>query len=212
MRIVMAELSHRTKNQLAVIMAMVRLSGHKTTDATVLQSEFIQRLQSLSASHDLLVSDDWTGASLEELIRAVLKPFIGHSPDAFECWGPSVTINAVAVQNLGLALHELATNSVKYGALSTPEGHVRATWSFEPDNVGQPRLYLHWTERDGPPVEQPATKGFGHVVIERVAADALNADVAYEFAKEGVRWSIAIPMDFVVRASKVQPPLAKACA
>jgi two-component sensor histidine kinase len=204
---VMRELSHRTKNQLAVIMAMVRLTENSTTNAAVLQSELIERLQSLSASHDLLVAEDWTGASLEGIVRAVLQPFVGSSSDVLECGGPSVTVNAVAVQNLGLALHELATNAAKYGALSTPGGRVRLIWSFEPDEKGQRRLILDWSERNGPPVQRPTIKGFGHVVIERFAPQALNADVVYEFPKEGVHWTIAIPSDFVVRSCAV--PLAK---
>ena len=212
MRVVMAELSHRTKNQLAVIMAMVRLTASSTTDAVVMQSELIQRLQSLSASHDLLVSDGWTGAPLEEIVHAVLQPFVGSSPESLECWGPSVTVNAVAVQNVGLALHELATNASKYGALSTLDGRVRLTWSFETDGKGQRRLILDWSERNGPPVQQPTIKGFGHVVIERVAPEALNADLVYEFSREGVHWAMAIPTDFVVSACSELPVLAQACA
>ena len=205
LRVVMRELSHRTKNLLAVIIAMVRQTARSSNDVAVLQSELIQRLQSLSASHDLLVAEDWAGASLEELIRAVLQPFIGTS-DALVCEGPKVVVNATAAQNLGLALHELATNAAKYGALSTPTGQVCITWAIEPaENGAEPasgdtsRLRLAWAERHGPPVAPPRIKGFGRVVIERVAAQALSATVDYEFPPEGVRWSIAMPMSFVVR-------------
>jgi len=204
LRMVMRELSHRTKNLLAVIIAMVRQTAHSSTDVAVLQSQLIQRLQSLSASHDLLIAEDWTGASLEELIRAVLQPFIGSSSEAVECQGQSAFVNATAAQNLGLVLHELATNAAKYGALSTPAGRVRVTWSFEPDTSGALRLFVRWAERGGPNVLQPSVKGFGHVVIERVTGQALNADVTYEFPAEGVRWSIGIPLDFVVRWRSVE--------
>ena len=196
---VMRELSHRTKNLLAVIVAMVRQTARSTTDVAALQSQLIQRLHSLSASHDLLVAEDWTGASLEELIHAVLQPFIGNSSEAVVCRGQPVFVNATAAQNLGLALHELATNAAKYGALSTSAGRVRVTWGFEPDDSGTLRLVLRWEERGGPKVEPPAIKGFGHVVIERVAGQALNASVSYDFPPEGVRWSIAMPLEFVVR-------------
>ncbi len=203
-RVVMRELSHRTKNLLAVIMAMVRQTARTSTDVAVLQSELIQRLQSLSASHDLLVAEDWAGASIEELIRAVLQPFIGSESAALECEGPRVFVNATAAQNLGLALHELATNAAKYGALSTTEGRVRVTWSIAPGADGKPRLNLIWRERGGPAVTAPAVKGFGHVVIERVVAQALNASVTYEFPREGVCWSIGIPSEFVVRFHSAQ--------
>jgi two-component sensor histidine kinase len=206
LRMVMRELSHRTKNLLAVIVAMVRQTARTSTDVTVLQSQLIQRLQSLSASHDLLVAEDWTGASLEELIRAVLQPFIGNSSEALECRGQSVFVNATAAQNLGLALHELATNAAKYGALSTSAGRVRVTWNFEPDATGTLRLVLRWEERRGPRVAPPTIKGFGHVVIERVVGQALSANVEYVFEPEGVRWSIAVPLEFVVRWRSANEP------
>ena len=198
LRVVMRELSHRTKNLLAVIMAMVRQTTRTTTDVGELQSQLIQRLQSLSASHDLLVAEDWAGASVEELIRAVLQPFIGSSKEALECRGPRVFVNATAAQNLGLALHELATNAAKYGALSVPAGRVEVDWSFGVDAEGDRRLTIEWSEHGGPAVRPATDKGFGHVVIERVASQALNAPVTYEFPREGVRWTIAIPSDFVV--------------
>jgi PAS domain S-box-containing protein len=199
LRMVMRELSHRTKNLLAVIVAMVRQTARTSTDVAVLQSHLIQRLQSLSASHDLLVAEDWTGASLEELIRAVLQPFTGNAEDALECIGQPVFVNATAAQNLGLALHELATNAAKYGALSISSGRVQVSWGFENDSEGVRRLVVHWSERNGPRVTPPTVKGFGHVVIERVVGQALSANVDYQFPPEGVRWSIAMPLDFVVR-------------
>lgn len=199
LRMVMRELSHRTKNLLAVIVAMVRQTARKSTDVAVLQSQLIQRLQSLSASHDLLVAEDWTGASLEELVRAVLQPFTGNAADAVECKGLPVFVNATAAQNLGLALHELATNAAKYGALSTSAGRLRVEWSFETDAEGQQRLVLHWKEHNGPRVSPPSVKGFGHVVIERVVGQALSAKVDYRFDPDGVSWTIAMPLEFVVR-------------
>jgi PAS domain S-box-containing protein len=204
LRTVMRELSHRTKNLLAVIVAMVRQTARGSTDVAVLQSQLIQRLQSLSASHDLLVAEDWTGASLEELIRAVLQPFTGNSEESLECIGPVVFINATAAQNLGLALHELATNAAKYGALSISTGRVHVKWGFELDDAGARRLVVQWTEHNGPRVTQPTVKGFGHVVIERVVGQALSATVAYQFNPEGVHWSIAMPLDFIVRWRSAQ--------
>jgi PAS domain S-box-containing protein len=210
LRMVMRELSHRTKNLLAVIVAMVRQTARTSTDVAVLQSQLIQRLQSLSASHDLLVAEDWTGASLEELVRAVLQPFTGSVADALECSGLPVFINATAAQNLGLALHELATNAAKYGALSTNAGRVRVEWDFENDSEGVRRLVVHWIESNGPRVSAPKVKGFGHVVIERVVGQALSAKVEYQFPPEGVRWSIAMPLDFVVRWRSAEPEAASA--
>lgn len=210
LRVVMRELSHRTKNLLAVIMAMVRQTARTSTDVAVLQTQLIQRLQSMSASHDLLVAEDWAGASIEELVRAVLQPFIGEEAAALECNGPRVFVNATAAQNLGLALHELATNASKYGALSTSAGKVRMNWSFVVDGNGERRLLIGWTEHGGPEVGPVNKKGFGHVVIERVAAQALSAPVTYEFPREGVRWSISLPSEFVVRWRSEQAEIADA--
>ena len=90
-------------------------------------------------------------------------------------------------------------NAAKYGALSTSAGRLQISWGFEPDVEGTLRLVLRWEERGGPKVVPATTKGFGHVVIERVVGQALSAHVGYEFPPEGVRWSIALPLDFVVR-------------
>ena len=193
LRVVMRELSHRTKNLLAVIMAMVRQTTRTTTDVGELQSQLIQRLQSLSASHDLLVAEDWAGASVEELIRAVLQPFIGSSKEALECRGPRVFVNATAAQNLGLALHELATNAAKYGALSVSAGRVEVDWSFGVDAEGDRRLTIEWSEHGGPAVRPATDKGFGHVVIERVASQALNAPVTYEFPRKACAGQLRYP-------------------
>jgi len=199
LRVVMRELSHRTKNLLAVIMAMVRQTARASNDVHVLQSELIQRLQSMSASHDLLVAQDWAGASVEQLVHAVLQPFIGNETTALDCEGPTAIVNATAAQNLGLALHELATNAAKYGALSDTKGQVKVRWELQTEGPDAPRLTIDWMELGGPPVEPPKHKGFGHVVIERVAAQALNTKVRYEFPSDGVRWSIVVPADFIVR-------------
>lgn len=212
MYVVMRELSHRTKNLLAVIVSMVRQTAESATDAVTMHAQLLERLQSLSASHDLLVAEDWTGAPLDELARAVMQPFVGSSSDAFDCSGPSVTVNAIAVQNLGLALHELATNAAKYGALSTPAGRVRLAWSLGPDSRGERRLIIDWSEHDGPAVSPPKVAGFGHVVIECVAAQALDADVTYAFPSDGVRWSISIPAEFIVEKCGSQSASAQAAA
>ena len=108
-------------------------------------------------------------------------------------------LGARAAVALSLVLNELATNAAKYGALSTSAGRLRITWAFEPDAEGTLRLVLRWEERGGPRVVPATVKGFGHVVIERVVGQALSATVDYEFPPEGVRWSIALPLDFVVR-------------
>jgi PAS domain S-box-containing protein len=203
LRLVMRELSHRTKNLLAVIVSMVRQTARNSSDIDSFQQRLSQRLQALAASQDLLVAEDWAGASLEALVQSVLRPFVEEPGVAIKVDGPHAFLNATAVQNIALALHELATNAAKYGALSRPTGQVSISWSYAADDSGEPRLRLVWQERGGPLVDAPTAKGFGHVVIERVAAQALNGEVKYTFAPEGVEWSILIPPEFAAPRRRV---------
>jgi two-component sensor histidine kinase len=152
----------------------------------------------MSVSHDLLVGEDWAGASLRKLVRALLAPFIDDARRAIDISGPDVFVTTTAAQNLGLALHELATNAAKYGALSTPAGRVGVTWSLDVGDAQARSLRIVWAEHGGPRVTPPKAKGFGHVVVERVVAQALNAAVDYDFREDGVVWAISVPSEFVV--------------
>lgn len=198
MRLVTRELSHRTKNLLAVIVSMVRQTARLCTDVEAFQDELVQRLHAMSASHDLLVAEDWAGASLRQLINAVLEPFGGSFVNVVEADGPETFLNAHAIQNLALALHELATNAVKYGAMSVPSGRVNITWGLAGDGDKGTRLKFTWAESGGPPVKRPQRTGFGHIVVQRVIGRALEADVSYQFAEPGVIWSISMPTEVVM--------------
>ena len=166
----------------------------------MLQSQLIQRLQSLSASHDLLVAEDWTGASLEELIRAVLQPFIGNSSEALDMpraarvrqrdGGAEPRPRAARARHQRRQVRrpvDVGRPRARHVGDSSPTTAARCVWCFAGRNAAARKF------------EPPAIKGFGHVVIERVAGQALNANVTYEFPPEGVRWSIAMPLEFVVR-------------
>jgi PAS domain S-box-containing protein len=202
LRVVMRELSHRTKNLLAVILAMVRQTGRTTTSVERFQTELTERVRALSASHDLLVAQDWRGADLHELVRAVLQPFGGAgSKLSIGEHSPRLTVDATAAQNLVLALHELAANASKFGALSTDEGRVGVMWGISTDEHGDSTLEICWLETGGPVVTPPKSKGFGHVVLERVATQALSAKTSYDFDPSGVRWKISIPAKFLVAES-----------
>ena len=198
MRLVTRELSHRTKNLLAVIMSMVRQTARLSNSVDTFQEEFVQRLHAMSASHDLLVAEDWAGASLKELIDAVLQPFGGNCAGAVEAQGPDTFLNAHAVQNIAMALHELATNATKYGAMSVPSGRVAISWNVAEEGEHGRRLKFTWAESGGPPVKRPQRTGFGHIVVERVIRRALEADVSYRFEPKGVVWSISMPAALVM--------------
>jgi PAS domain S-box-containing protein len=199
LRLVMRELSHRSKNLLAVIQAMARQTARSSNDLDEFERNYSQRLQALSASHDLLVNQNWHGAPLGDLLRSILSPFDDDVADRIELIGPSLFVTPTAAQNLALSIHELATNASKYGALSVPTGRVTIEWHVEKSEDGQERLALNWKEVDGPIVEAPKRRGFGHIVINRMIAQALDAEVDLEFAPEGVSWTLQMPAAVIVK-------------
>ena len=154
LRTVMHELSHRSKNLLSVIQAMAQQTARLSPSVDAFLDRFIGRVQGLAASQDLLVHQNWTGVSLDELVRQQLQAFGGRDAGRIEADGPPLYVAPDAAQTLGLALHELATNASKYGALSVPGGSVTVQWNIEPGS-GAPRFRMSWRERGGPSVETP---------------------------------------------------------
>ncbi|MDB5650350.1 MAG: hypothetical protein JWL62_1870, partial [Hyphomicrobiales bacterium] len=184
-RTLMHELAHRSKNLLTVIQVMARRSAAPGLSSQDFVESFVERLSGIAQSHDLLARDDWRGISIHELMASQ----VGHLDDGlstrFRISGPDVVLTAVAAQNLGMALHELATNAAKYGALSCQAGLVTVEWRFMPEGE-RTRLQLTWTERGGPPVTAPKRRGFGRLVIETIAGRALSGRVNLTFDPEGV--------------------------
>ncbi len=194
-RFVMRELSHRSKNLLAIVQAMARQTARATSDYKEFQERFADRISSLARSHDLLVHHDWNGIAISELIKTQLAPFIDADGNRLSVEGPSLVLKPEAAQTIGMALHELATNASKYGALSAPAGRVEVKWRRETDAEGAPRLEVHWREIGGPPVEKPARAGFGHNVVEGMVAASLNGKAQLSWNREGVVWSLDVPAD-----------------
>ena len=192
--LIMRELSHRAKNLLSVILAMARQTGRESSNLAEFQDSFAARVQALAAAHDLLVSEGWSGASLRHIVQAQLAPF-AHA--RVEIAGADVFVAPEVVQNLGLALHELATNATKHGALSTDDGKVRIEWTYHGEGESR-RLRLTWSESGGPVVRKPARHGFGRTVLERVTIVALGGKGALDFAASGVVWSCEIDQQFIV--------------
>ncbi|MGB6948476.1 MAG: HWE histidine kinase domain-containing protein [Methyloceanibacter sp.] len=189
LRLLLRELTHRSKNLLAVIHAIARQTASRTRSIEDFLQRFSARLVAIGCSQDLLVADDWHGSSLRTLVEQQLS---GHA-DRFGAQividGEDIVLKPEAIQNLGLALHELATNAQKYGALSRDSGRVRIHWEF-----GEAaKLELVWEERGGPPVTAPERSGFGRAMIETVVGQALEGDVKLSFPATGVRCVIVIP-------------------
>lgn len=186
------ELSHRSKNLLTVVQSIADQSFRRSNDQKDFQKRFSGRLGGLAASNALLARGDWRGSSLRELIEFQLAPFIDLSSSQLEIRGPEVSLTADAGQAIGLALHELATNAVKHGALSSPLGRVRISWCVEQDSKAG-GLKLDWFESGGPLVSSPTRTGFGHVVIKSMIEQAVRGSVELNFANDGLRWSLQAP-------------------
>jgi len=192
----MRELAHRSKNLVAVIQAIAHQTARHADDVPDFIDRFSARLVSLARTQDLLTGKDKDGALLADLVQSQIEPFVESGGQQVTIVGPPIVLDQVATQNIGLALHELATNAAKYGALSVPEGRVSIEWQSS-HNGSEPCLRLTWRESDGPAVTAPLHKGFGHIVVERTVADSLDAKVDLNFAPTGVSWEAEIPSSHV---------------
>jgi PAS domain S-box-containing protein len=199
LRLLLRELTHRSKNLLAVIQAMARQTARHAGSVEGFLDQFGSRLQALAASHDLLVRESWHGASLRELIRSQLGAHVDCASSQVALNGPEVELKPEAAQNLGLALHELAINAAKFGALSIPSGRLSIEWG-RPNSGGDNAIEIDWREQFGPKVKTPHKRGFGSLMIERNLARALDSEVKLDFAPDGVRCHIVIPARQVVAA------------
>jgi PAS domain S-box-containing protein len=194
LRLVMRELTHRSKNLLAVIQAMARQTAARSDDPQTFVSRFSARLRAMAASHDLLVAQEWHGAILHDLVNAQLAQAVEPGSDQLKIEGPFISLRPDAVQNIGLALHELTTNASKYGALSVPGGRISLRWAVQNGN----RFHMRWEETNGPEVQPPRKTGFGVTLLERSVGQALDGDVTLEFTPLGVICEIDIPASHVI--------------
>jgi PAS domain S-box-containing protein len=201
--LLLREVSHRAKNQYAVIAAVIRETA-KNAKPDKLVEEVEARLRAMARSQDLLVHAKWQGASISEVVKSQLEPF--GIAERCQVLGDAILLSPAAVQYIGMALYELATNSVKYGALSSPYGKVTIAWSLTPrdsagENAGDAgEFQLEWREQGGPGVQQVATAGFGRKVLEQLVSFALEGRTTLIFHPAGVRWSLFAPAGAVLAA------------
>ena len=182
------EIQHRTKNLFAVVLAVVSRSFVGKQTVKDAEAAVIERLRSLGKTHLLLIDKDWQGADLAEIVRAEMNPYGGR----VQIEGPSLVLTARVAQNFALALHELATNATKYGALSNATGRIHISWSKLPSN-GSSLFTFRWQEQGGPPVSAPTRKGFGSTVLEQVMAD--HFDVRPHFPITGMNYELSGSLD-----------------
>lgn len=183
LRLLVNEMNHRVKNSLTTIQAIAAQSFTDTHSLPQAKEAFSNRLVALAEAHDLLTRENWEGADLHEVTEHLAA--LHGGADRFELSGPAVRLSPKTALSLSMALHELATNALKYGALTTPAGRVRVEWNIAP-SPGAERLNLTWIERDGPPVTPPTQRGFGSRLIERGLAAELSGSATIEFDPAGV--------------------------
>jgi PAS domain S-box-containing protein len=194
-RLLMREVNHRVKNQYSVIISMIRETSRLASTPEAFLGQVRERITALSESHDLLVNADWRGATVGDLAQAQLKPFAAQQRVSMA--GPMVLLQPNAVQYLGIAFHELATNSAKHGALSCGDGRVEIDWDVVPAGDGADVFRLVWRELGGPILDAVRRRGFGSVVLERVAPQALSGSGRLEFHEQAVTWTLEAPLYFV---------------
>ena len=201
-KMLMQELTHRSKNQLTVVSAMARQTGRNAENLEDFQTTFSQRLESLGKSIDLLVDQNWSPAPLRPLVESQLRTFTEEGSDRIRFDGPDVKVDASLAQALGMSLHELATNATKYGALSNATGKVDVTWDLKPDDDGHKQLLFRWRESGGPLVLAPQRRGFGSVVLETMMTSAISTPARYELLPSGVVWEFETPLGISYDKSK----------
>jgi PAS domain S-box-containing protein len=188
------EVDHRARNALAVVQSIVRLTRANSVDGYVMAVE--GRIKALARAHALLSDSRWSGADLATLVAEELAPYRIGEPDKVQIGGPSISLLPHTAQALALALHELATNAAKHGALSSMAGKVMVTWKTGPDS-----LVLHWNETGGPRIAPPPSRSFGLNVIRASIENQLSGKATFDWAPQGIQCMLSIPQQEPLSAS-----------
>ncbi|WP_064707358.1 PAS domain-containing sensor histidine kinase [Rhizobium bangladeshense] len=191
------ELNHRVKNMLATVQSLSGQTARYADDLDDFLRRFEDRLLALSRAHDLLTKRHWEDAPLDSLAREVLMPLAGEAAGRIKVHGPPAALNSRTALSLTMALNELATNAIKYGALSSEAGWLSLTWRLQGEAGAQPRIMLEWHEHDGPPVRPPTRRGFGTRLMERCIERDLGGEFDLVFEQAGVSCRISIPVGLV---------------
>jgi len=188
------ELNHRINNTLVTVQSLVEQTLRATdTDRTV-RENLTARLLALADAHKLLVDQSWAGADLRTIVEKAVRPYDADDRRRLRADGPDVRLSPQQAVSMALVLHELTTNAVKYGALSTEGGYVETSWNLHYDEGGARHLTFLWEERGGPPVSLPERSGFGTRLIGRSLGDDMGGRAKVEYARDGVRCSISLPL------------------
>lgn len=184
------ELNHRVKNTLANVLSIVSLTRRRASDLEEFATGLDGRIRALSATHDLLTQSEWGTTPIRSVVEVELAPYARAEDHRLDLDGPHTELAPNDALSLGLALHELATNAAKYGALSVSGGIVSVCWSQVNDTLAK----IEWVESNGPKVEAPTRRGFGTDLIEKIVAHELRHPVELDFCPEGVRCTLLVPI------------------
>ncbi len=196
-RLLVDELNHRVKNMLTVVISLASQTLRRAETMEQFSDAFMGRVKALTASYSLLSQANWTDISLLEVLVEETRPFLSHERANIVFDGPKIWLSPQAALALGMAIHELVTNAVKYGALSVPQGMVSVTWQIERDGR-ETEFQLHWIESGGPTVSPPTVRGFGTSLIERGFAHELSGSANIRFEPSGVRASLRAPLGVAI--------------
>ncbi len=197
------ELNHRVKNTLANVLSIVALTRRRTENVDEFVTALIGRVRALSATHDLLTQSEWGTTQIAAVVAAEIAPYTQDNDGVVTARGPGVELAPNDALSLGLAIHELVTNASKYGALSVAEGRVEITWAMVTEHLAR----VDWRESGGPRVPAERRRGFGTDLIEKIVAHELKNPVDLDFAEDGVRCALLVPVRppaaFQIRAAKL---------
>jgi len=192
-KLLIRELHHRVKNTLANVRAMMGATARSSGSVDDFVRDFSARIVSLADTHSMLTDDYWQMASLHKLLESELRHYDTSDKSRVVLEGPNVALVADIAIPIGMAFHELASNSSKYGALSRPTGRLEVRWSVS-NSEGERMLNLDWLEKGGPKVEQPRRRGFGTTLLEKVVAVQCQAEVELNYHPDGLRFALALPL------------------
>jgi two-component system CheB/CheR fusion protein len=191
-RVLVAELNHRVKNMLTVIVSIATQTLKRSDDVEAAGKAFLDRLHAMARSYELVSRDQWSEVSLDDLVRQEIEPYRLDRGDRVVVNGPAVSLEPKLALSLGMIIHELGTNAAKYGSLSVPNGSLDVSWAVE--KRSETHLVIDWTERDGPPAKSPEHRGFGLTLIEREVSHGLGGKVRFEFDARGLRANLRVPL------------------
>jgi len=192
-RVLVAELNHRVKNMLTVIVSIATQTLKSSDDMDAARKAFLDRLHAMARSYELVSRDQWSEVSLFDVVRQEVEPYRTGRDDRIVLDGPAIALKPKLALSLGMIIHELGTNSAKYGSLSVAGGSLEVSWAIE--RRSRDSLVLDWIERGGPPVGKPRRHGFGLTVIEREVSHGLGGEAKIEFEDGGLRVNLRIPLD-----------------